>query len=358
VVFVFDVMGEAVAMTGDGDLDIGFEVREPDAGAPADGAIPSGTTFPERDFTCAMPGPACPTTEPLRSEASRTVEVTSDFPTTTVTYVLSQLELPRAGPDPDGAGPLVAPAVGFNLDGLDSSVVASSPGASCEELQPDLASALDPGHVGVDNALEGLIPTVESLFDATTYPKSVTDGCIDAGLREDIRSGDVLILLEVGGLDSYVHDPSVQVTLYEGRVPGGGPPAVDAMGRLVPGQSFDTAATLASTVTGDVQAGRLRVPVPHVRLPIDLRRMVPEELSNGELRVDLAPSSASNGVLAGSYEAELYAIQVALESPELEDTIRTVLQSVADRTPTVDPAVCEDLSVGLAFAGVPATRLP
>ncbi|MBZ0117785.1 MAG: hypothetical protein K8H88_12355 [Sandaracinaceae bacterium] len=44
VVFVFDVMGEMVAMTGDGNLDIGFEVREPDAGTPgACAGQPPGT---------------------------------------------------------------------------------------------------------------------------------------------------------------------------------------------------------------------------------------------------------------------------------------------------------------------------
>jgi len=43
VTFVFDVRGELVAMTGDGDLDIGFEVRDDAGGAAgADGGPPGG----------------------------------------------------------------------------------------------------------------------------------------------------------------------------------------------------------------------------------------------------------------------------------------------------------------------------
>jgi len=60
VVFVFDVMGESVAMTGDGDLDIGFEVREDaavmgaDAGA-ADGGAAVGVCAGQPAGTVCRP---------------------------------------------------------------------------------------------------------------------------------------------------------------------------------------------------------------------------------------------------------------------------------------------------------------
>jgi len=131
------------------------------------------------------------------------------------------------------------------------------------------------------------------------------------------------------------------------------------MGGLVAGQSFDTGLALSATLEGDIFGGRLRVPMSVIELPIDAGRLLPQLLRNGELRVDLSPSGATNGVLAGSYPVDVYVPQVGAVMPGIEPTVRSVLESVADRVPrAADPAVCGELSVGMSFTGVPATRLP
>lgn len=59
VVFVFEVMGEMVPMSGDGTLDVGFEVEEMDAGTPDAGTPDAGTSDAGPDASIGDAGLPC-----------------------------------------------------------------------------------------------------------------------------------------------------------------------------------------------------------------------------------------------------------------------------------------------------------
>ncbi|HJL14331.1 MAG TPA: hypothetical protein RMH99_01675 [Sandaracinaceae bacterium LLY-WYZ-13_1] len=317
-----------------------------------DGGGPTTHTFPPRDFVCAG-SPLCATTVPLRSVADRTVTVTRDLPSVTLTSVVQILEVPE---ESSGA------AVGFNLDALDSGAGSTAPSADCEEFNQDFTSVSEPGHVGVDNTFQSLVPTVEGLLDASDCPGGTTVGCVDAQVAAQIASGELLLIVEVTGVDSLLHDPEVQVSIHLGSVPGGGVPLLDASGLLAAGQSFDAVATVAGPVTGDIFHGRLRAELGTLMLPAATGTMLslfPGQLDRAELRADVGPSGLTRGNLGGSTPVEWYVTEVSRIMPGIEATVRSVLESVADVTPTAaDPAICADVSSGMRLATVSAVRLP
>lgn len=327
----------------------------PDASAWFDGAIPDGGvafTFPPRDFVCSAGAPTpCETTVPLRSAAERTVVVTSDMPRTTLTYVISVLQIPA-----EAGG--VAP--GFNLDATDSGPTgSSSPTATCEEFTVDFTSALDPGHVGVDSIFSMLVPTVEALLDPAMCGGSTT-GCVDRGIAQSIAGGSLLLLIEIDGVDSVVNDPDVTVGLYLGAVPGGGPPLLDGAGRLAPGQTFATASAIGVPVRSDIFLGRVRVLPGTITLPMSTTGIpLPSTIANAELRADVALDGLSNGHLGGSTPVSWFVAEAERLSPGSGATVEPILEAYADIDPTAaDPFVCADVSSGLTLSAVPAVRTP
>lgn len=322
-----------------------------DGGVLVDGSIPDGgssggTVFPPRDFVCTAGAPTpCPTTVPLRSAAERTVTVTADMPSTTLTYVVHVLGMPSESPG--------AAAAGFNLDGMDSGLGSDSPSADCAEYATDYASTVDVGHLGVDNAISSLVPTIESLLDSEGCPP---EGCVDGALAASIADGSLLLLIEIAGVESLVHDADVTVTLYAGAVPGGGPPLLDA-GRLAAGQTFTTASMIGAPTSGDIFHGRLRVRPGSVVLPSTSAGGLPliTPLDRAELRADVTLTGLSRGHLGGTTPVSWY---VAATDPDLADSVRSILEAFADITPGADPMVCADVSSGFTLSAVPANRTP
>ncbi len=334
----------------DGGLDASTEV---DASAWFDGAIPDGGvahTFPPRDFVCESGAPTpCETTNPLRSAAERTVVVTSDMPRTTLTYVIDVLQIPE-----ESGG--VAP--GFNLDGLDSGGGSTAATATCEEFASDFTSALDPGHVGVDNIFALLVPTVESLLDPALCGGS-TAGCVDRSIAQAIASGSLLLLVEIRGVDSVVNDPDVTVGLYLGAVPGGGVPILDASGRLAPGQTFATVSSVGVPVRSDIFLGRVRVRPGTITLPMSTTGIpLPNVIANAELRADVALDALSNGHLGGSTPSSWFVEEAERLRPGSGSTVGPIVSAYADIEQTTDPLVCADLSSGLVLSAVRAVRTP
>ncbi|MBX3270183.1 MAG: hypothetical protein KF729_07970 [Sandaracinaceae bacterium] len=326
-----------------GEDDAGADAASSDAGL-------AGTTFPPRDFRCAAGAtPPCATSVPLLDDAARTVELTRDMTPATYTFVISAW----AAPAPSFAGA----AAGFDLDGLDSGGGAAA-GATCEELAADYTSLRDPGHVGVDNALLGLVGLIESLMDPASCPGGVTAGCLDATYAASIARGELLLLVEVSGVDSLTYDEAVDVALYLGAVPGGGAPALGGDGRLAPGQRFDTVATLAAAAPGDVFDGRLRVRFPGtVSLPSVGMLLVPLVLDGLELRANLTTAGLALGVAGATTEVEAIVTQAEALMPGIGATVRSVLHTVSDVAPmAADPQVCDRLSSGYFWDAVPASR--
>ncbi|MGE0790253.1 MAG: hypothetical protein AB7S26_31550 [Sandaracinaceae bacterium] len=315
-------------------------------------------TFPARDQTCADPGMAACSTDQTSTEESRTVPVPMTFADTDLTFVVGRVSLPA--PTAGSGGRQVAP--GFNVDGLDSGPDGSSdPNANCEQFQPDFVSTTDPQHVGVDNALSGLIPTIENLIPTENCPGGVRAGCIDALLASQLEMGSFLLLMEVHGVNDYVNDSSVTVEFFVGALPAGATIETGPDG-FAADQTFDTMMSLGTPVPGDIFMGRLRATTPMLPLNIDAGEFaLTLTVSNAEVRFTIGANgtTATNGAIGGVITVESIVQAAVMIMPDIEGVVRSTVENVADVTPTAaDPAVCESLSVGISFSGVSAIRNP
>lgn len=333
--------------------------------------------FPERDYVCVgdppPPHEPCETTEEAHTADERTAPA-PDGEETTYTFVVSTLSLPEAM---DGE------AAGFNLDGLDSSEGSSAGDANCEEFNPDFISLSDPDHVGVDNALQGLLGTIEGFLDPADCPMMNTRGCLDALLQEQINDGGVILLMEVSGVNDLQFDSSVSLQFVLGELPGGSgtacmddmectvsgercvsgacatAPMLDAGDMIAPGQTFATAMELA-VVDGDIFEGRLRATAPSLLLMISTSDFdIPLMITNPEVRFDISDGELTNGAIGGYVLNDDIVEAAATIGGIDEGTVRPVIESVADILPmSANPMICDALSLGVTFGAVGAVRTP
>ncbi len=266
----------------------------------------------------------------------------------TYVYVVSSLSLPVATPDPDGpAGPMRRRAAGFDIDGLDSGDGSMEPGATCEELHQDFAALTDNDHFGVDNAFQGLVGTIEGLLEAADCPGMTTEGCLDAFLQQQISEGSLLLLIEVSGVDDFLFEPSVMVQLHVGATADGMPPATESDGTVSPGQAFVSTMVLGPAVDAEIFFGRLAVRAGVLPLFVDLGDFELDlVIARAQVRFDISGTSLTRGAIGGV---------VTVDSMVPPGGDRSVLESIADVNPGIDPTICEEISLGLLFRGTSAT---
>lgn len=312
-----------------------------------------GYEFPGRDEACASGAtPPCETTVVATDASARTVSLPESMADETRTWVVGTISIPEAGSD--------GRAAGFNLDGLNSGEGSIDPDANCEEFTEDYTALFDPNHVGVDNALQSLVSTIESLLPREDCPGMVQAGCLDATLQEQINSGSLILMVEVTGINDYVFDDAVQLQLVLAEVPDMGTPMVDGSGGLAAGQTFNTVQELGTPVAGDIFQGRLRAQTDQLTITIDTGDFaLPLMISGAEVRFDLATdgSTLSNGVIGGFLRTDDIVNAASMIMEGIEDTVRGVVENVADVSPSAaDPQICDSVSVGLTFEAVGASR--
>lgn len=309
----------------------------------------ASTTFEARNFQCASgESPPCETTEPATSDDARTVVEEEEMEDTTYTFVVDTIDLPEA------SGGMAA---GFNLDGLDSGEGSTAADATCQEFNQDFINSQEPDHVGVDNALQGLVGTIEGLLDAGDCPGGTTEGCLGATLQQQILDGSLILMMQVSGVNSFDYDSEVQLQLFLGEVPGGGMPMEGGSGGLAPDQEFMSTMNLGAPVDGDIFAGRLRASTSLLTITVDTGDFsLPLMISNAEVRFDISESGLGAGQIGGFLRTEDIIEAAAMIMPGIEDTVRSVVESVADVEPSAgDPAICDSVSVGLTFGATTAT---
>lgn len=173
----------------------------------------------------------------------------------------------------------------------------------------------------------------------------------------------LLLRLELAGVDSLENDDRVTVTLYLGGTVDGRPPALDgptdgSSTRVEPDQTFATVRTFVGPTEADILHGRLRVRWPFLEIPRE-RFGYPSRLFGAELRTRVCANGLFNGHLGGAVEVDELVAQITEGfGPGLEETSRSVAESVADLAPTADPEVCSRISAAYAIAAVPASRIP
>lgn len=305
------------------------------------GCEPPGPPADRVDFAPLRPGVCEEGALPCDGEGHAWVEVPRDFEDRTYAFVIDSLSFPPATPDGN--------AIGFDLDGLDSGPGSDDPEAPCGERHRDYASVDDPGVTGVDNQLLVLIPTIEGLLDPADCPDEETTGCLDELAIQSLSEGNGLVIVEVSGIASLLHDDHVLVKLY--RVPPSRTPIeVGSDGRIATGQSLH--GVLVDQQDGSLLDGR--VDVSFTGIPLTVRAgdfLLTLDLMSARMRFDLSEDRL-DGVVGGRNEPSV---------PDGPDgTVCSVVASVSDLEArrTCSDSACYGVSVGARFTAVAARLEP
>jgi len=308
---------------------------------------PPPCTFEPWDYGCPDGAERpCATTEP-HVEGRHVESFESPLDGARRVYFVTGFSIPQNPSSSDD------PAPGFDLDGLDSGEGSTRVDATCQEFNPDYRALDDPRHVGVDNALSGLVGTAEGLTNAADCVGGTTVGCVDNHLALSIERGDLGLAIVVSGLDDLAADPEVVVALHEATRMGD-PGSTDAPIRL--------GRRLAEPAEGSVFAGRLRVRVGSVEIPFPRTGNIPfppDRHRRAELRFDLDAVGPRSAVIGASISVDdfIASLEEDVGLAGFDDTLRSVVESVADLAPTeADSQICSRMSVGYALEVVEATE--
>ena len=249
---------------------------------------------------------------------------------TTETLVVRELTFARAS---DGISD------GFDLDGLDT----PGDGGGCDVVDYNDAK----GNYGIDNAFAGILPVLE-----TTEAQAV-----ESLIQEAILSGELLLLLELGGLARDDLDTCVDV----GLIRGAGKPMIGTDGTLLSGQTFErdpnvpeTWASEAALIDGVIEAHGLAFSFPITIFG----QSFSFELEAGALRLERT-DQGWRGLLAGGADAA-YILEVARSEnvdPEVVSVLALLLDTWSDLDPDGD-GICERLSITFSFEAAPAFFYP
>lgn len=228
---------------------------------------------------------------------------------------------------------------GFDLDGV--TTVENGPDGCgiADYTGPD-------GTPGIDNAFSRLVPALNS----TEAKLSVIEGLVQSA----IDSGELLITLELGSLDSWERDDCVAGEVGQAL----GTPMLGTDGRILDGQTFDrdtelgTVPLSAATVhDGVLEGSGLSIDLPVQILNANL--LFP--LREGRIRLEPSGDDGYRGLLAGKVSAA-YVLSVA-QTENVDPTVAELLGVVLTANSDFDDedgTYCGAISVTLAFEAVGA----
>ncbi len=260
----------------------------------------------------------------------------------TYLYVVSRMDLGFADPEGD---PTVVP--GFDVDGRVSD---ASDQIGCRKR--DYTSPPPESEPGVDNQLGPILAQLEDSYH------------IRQNMTENVQSGDLLVLLRVRGVDDLDEDDRIEVDALVGLLPAGVTvPALDGMGRIDAGQTFDLdAAALAEdemtalvTLRGRIEGGRLRAGPGDFTMSLPLSdTRVAFEAKNAQVVFDITETSLAGGVMGGQLDVD--GTVAAMEGVEGFDAsaARLVLEANADLDHDEAAHECRAISIALVFDGAGA----
>lgn len=227
---------------------------------------------------------------------------------------------------------------GFDLDGR-----VSDRGDAQACRKPDFVAS--DGRMGIDNQVSQLLPIIEEQTGGLR---------LDDVLQTAIDNGQLLIALELIGVDDPMNDPCVTVRLR----PVVGTPLLGTDGRVLPGQTFDLdPAGEVSTVEGArLVDGVLEIGPAPVALPVqvlDARFTLHVEASR--MRLVRADDGTWQGILGGGISVdEMIQVAQGLTIPsDLMGAVMLVLRTYADLDRD-EAGACQAISATLAVDGVSA----
>ncbi len=259
----------------------------------------------------------------------------------TVTYIVGTIAIPPA--PVDGVAP------GFNLDGIVSTGDNPAP-ATCEDVQPDYRNGS--GETGVDNELVGhLLDLIGGLAG---------DLDVQATVDEQISTGALLIAMRVSDINSFVNDTSVGLDIFlvdpagcatSPCAPTGGAVSAGASWTQQAGPALASGLT-ASIVSGKLQGGPLDLPLHFSASGRDITLTIRRAQVGG----DISESRLANGNIGGELLISDIVELAEQIQPGIGSTAEGLLRDYADLSPSAaDPQVCDSISAGVGFSGVPGT---
>lgn len=226
---------------------------------------------------------------------------------------------------------------GFDLDGR-VSTTNDNLGCGIEDyVSPE-------GEPGIDNGFTRLLPTLE-----------LTEFMAVEGLvAQNIASGNLLITLEISGVDDRESDDCVDVTLGRGT----GDVLLGTDGMLESGQTIerDTDLPAVSWSGLAIEDGRIvaqgfdwALPLQVFQVSLDLA------LTNASMSVELDPEGGFSGVFGGG-ASTAYIMSVASEENVDDDLVgimAALLEMYSDLEPDSD-GVCQQISTNFEYKAIPA----
>ncbi len=247
----------------------------------------------------------------------------------TLVFIVSAMDFTRA--TESGAVP------GFDLDGV---VSGDGDPAGCghgDLMSPD-------GTPGVDNAFAALVPLLES----------IGAGAVEGLIEDAIHSGELLLLLEISGVDDLSNDTCVDLSLSRGT----GVPLLATDGTLQVDQTFavDTARPATGASGGTLTDGVIEVDGFDLMLPVQiLDEFLEFEMEGGALRLSPNEDGTYAGQLAGGVVVASLAGQIAAipDIGELRNVVPPIIEGAADLWPD-ESGACTHLSLGFDVVVKPA----
>jgi hypothetical protein len=219
---------------------------------------------------------------------------------------------------------------GFDLDGRVSD---NSDAEGCNK--EDLVTP--EGTAGVDSAFSAMMPILEA----------TEAGALEGLVADSIANGQLLILVELSGVDDRIEDDCVQMRVLRGT----GSPMVGTDGLLLESQTYEVAdashiSGCAPIVDGHVEAGPFDLELPMQVLDVELNFKIEE----ARLRIDLSEEGLGWGYFGGPVLTTEITDIVNEEEDlgDIRDLVVNLVESSADLQPAADGA-CEALSIVFEF---------
>lgn len=217
-------------------------------------------------------------------------------------------------------------SLGFDLDGRISD---RRDRESCS--QPDFVTP--DGEPGIDNALAWVVPLIERVGGAA----------LESLVQAAINEGDLLVMLEIDGIDSLDYDDDVTLTLLRGV----GLPYVGTDDRIEQWQTFDVdgeapwSRAPATIVDGILEAGPVEIELPIYVFDFEFLVTVTE----ARVRMVIGEDGPQWAMMGGIVLMEnlLYIANNIEGGQNIPGTLDTVGRTFADMLPQED-GTCAGLS--------------
>jgi len=255
----------------------------------------------------------------------------------TTVYVIDDYQIPDAP-----TGPMMDTVPGFDLDAM---VSIEGGAGDCEDAIGDYRSPT--GELGVDNQLVGLlISTLMGFLSDLHFEDQVNAG---------ISSGERVVAVRVGGIDSYRDDSSVTVDVFYVTAAGCALETCPLPRGVVADASWtERASPIAMGLPGTIVGGRLSVAMPSFPLVLDVSGTTwPIEVRDAVLRGRITPTALTEAAIGGAITVDDLVAFFESVMPGIGETARGLLVMYADLGPEpADPLTCESLSAGVGLTAV------